>query len=176
MADEQPKPPSDVKPARATRLAPILIVAALMVAEGVAIFALARIISPAPVAAMAESDEHGESGASKEAGANLAEIALAECRPSNKVAGKFVSFHVRVSALVDKENLERVTAMVESKKATLEDAVNVVIRSAEPVHFNEPGLETIRRRLKHEFGRVFHDEELIRQVLIPQFLQSGSGV
>ena len=63
-----------------------------------------------------------------------------------------------------------------NKRARLEDAVNTVIRSSEPKHFTEPGLESIKRRFKHEFDVAFGDKELIHAVLIPQLLQSGPGV
>ena len=103
-------------------------------------------------------------------------MALAGCRPSNKMSGKFVTFQIRVLGLVAAEDFERAQELVESRKARLEDGVNIVIRSAEPKQLNEPDLSTLRRRLKHEFGRVFDDPDLIKQVLIPSMLQSGPGV
>ena len=92
------------------------------------------------------------------------------------MAGKFVTFHIRVSALVAAADVERAEGIVRNKRARLEDAVNTVIRSSEPKYFKEPGLESIKRRLKHEFDIVFSDNQLIRDVLIPQMLQSGPGV
>ena len=102
----------------------------------------------------------------------LDEIELAECRPSNKLAGKLITFHIRVSGLVASKDLQDVKEMVEMKQGRIEDSVNIVIRSSEPKHFNEPGLETIKRRLKNELDRILGDPELIKGVLIPQFLQS----
>ena len=153
----------------------ILIVVLIMMGEGAGIFFLAKAISPNPAPALAAED-----GAAADATApgidGMGEIELADCRPSNKMAGRFVAFHIRVSALVSSEDVERAKEMVRSKRARVEDAVNVVIRGAEPKHLNEPGLQTSRRRLQHEFDRIFGDDELIKHVLIPQLLQSGSGV
>jgi flagellar basal body-associated protein FliL len=85
-------------------------------------------------------------------------------------------FQIRVLALVRSADRERMEKLAEDKKARLEDSVNTVIRSAELNELNEPGLETLKRRLKHELGRVFGDDQLITEVLIPQLLQSGPGV
>ena len=106
----------------------------------------------------------------------MAEVEVAECRPSNKMSGKFITFHLRVSVLVAAADVEQVEKMVKAKRARLLDRINFVVRSADPRHLNEPNLETVKRRLKHEFDRIFGDEELIEAVLIPQMLQSGSGV
>ncbi|MBI4717323.1 MAG: flagellar basal body-associated FliL family protein [Planctomycetes bacterium] len=101
---------------------------------------------------------------------------LGECRPSNKMTGKNILFQLRVSILVGGSDQERAKKLVEAKQARIRDRINFVIRSAEPTYLNEPGLETIKRRIKHELDRVFDDNEIIREVLIPELLQSGSGL
>lgn len=174
MADEV-APQADQKTKKKGRGLTILIVAILMIGEGVAIFFLVKALNPTPVPAMAEGDGEGESEELLDTDA-LAEVELAECRPSNKMTGKFVTFHIRVSGLVSAEDADMVKEMVRARRARLEHAVNVIIRSAEPKHLNEPGLETLQRRLEHEIDRILGDENLIKQVLIPQMLQSGSGV
>lgn len=158
------------------RMTGIIVVAALMAIEGVGVFMLAKAISPEPVSTLAIDGEGGADGGKQAGDEEFAEIAIAECRPSNVMTGKFVTFHIRVSALVAADDIERAEGIVRSKRARLEDAVNTVIRSSEPKHFTEPGLESIKRRLKHEFDTVFGDNQLIRDVLIPQMLQSGPGV
>lgn len=167
--ESQPQKPDKAR----NRLAPLLIVALLMGAEGVAVFVLAKAIGAGPVSALAAE---GDGGAAGPAEGTLAEIELAECRPSNSLAGRFITFHIRVSALVAAEDLERARQLVRAKRARLEDGVNTVIRSAEPKHFNEPRYDTIKRRLKEEFDRIFGDDDLVKEVLIPQMLQSGPGL
>ena len=174
MADEV-APQAEQKAKKKGRGLTILIVAMLMIGEGVAIYFLVKALNPEPVPAMA--GDEGEGGAEESLDTDgLAEVELAECRPSNKTSGKFVTFHIRVSGLVSAEDVDRVTDMARAKRARLEHAVNVIIRSAEPKHLNEPGLETLQRRLEHEIDRIFGDESLIKHVLIPQLLQSGPGV
>lgn len=155
-----------------SRLVPLGIIVGLMVAEGVGVFFLAKSISPDPI--QVRGDEVG--GDDRIDGDGLAEIEMAECRPANRMAGKFVMFHIRVSALVRVEDYDRAHDLARAKRARLEDGVNAIIRSAEPQHFNEPRYETIKRKLKKEFDRIFGDEDLIKEVLIPQLLQSGPGV
>lgn len=174
-AEETQDTTKQAEPAKGRRTA-VIVVAALMVAEGVGVFMLAKALSPEPVSALALDAPGSTDGAKQPSDDEFAEIAIAECRPSNMMAGKFVTFHIRVSALVAAADLERAEEIVRKRRARLEDSVNTVIRSSEPKHFKEPKLESIRRRLKHEFDIVFGDKELIRGVLIPQMLQSGPGV
>ena len=160
-----------------SRLVPFLVVAALMGIEGAGVFLLTKTISGQPEAAF--GDTGGLPGSGEEQNprdAEPAEVELAECRPTNPQSGKLITLHIRVIALVAAADREKVEEMVEAKKARIEDRVNTVIRSAAPKHLNEPGLETIRRRLHHELNEVFGDDQLIQQVLIPHLLLSGSGV
>ena len=169
----------DPKPAASggfKKSVPWLIVAALMAVEGVGIFFAVRFFMPDPAAAVASGEEGGGGTAALGAGLELAEVELVECRPVNKESGKLVTFQIRVSALVAAVDLERVQTLVEANRTRIKDRVNVVIRSAAPKHLNEPGLETVKRRIMYELDRIFNDEKLIREVLIPEFMQSGPGV
>jgi hypothetical protein len=175
MADEDAQ--TELTPAKPSRKGmQLLVVALLMIGEGVAVYLLADSLSDVPAAAVAA----GAVAGGPEAGASdleeLAEVDLAECRPSNKMSGKFVTFHIRVTGLVAAADAERAEKLAKGKQARLLDRVNFVVRSAEPKHLNEPGLETVKRRLKQEFDQILEDDELIKGVLIPQMLQSGSGV
>ena len=157
------------------RLAPFLVVAVLMIAEGVGVFIAARALGSGPAPAAAAQDET-LAPLPEPGGDEFAEVALADCKPSNKMSGKLIVFHIRVSALVRSADHAKAQKLAEDKKARIEDSVNTVIRSADLNDFNEPGLETVKRRLKHELGRILGDERLIVEVLIPQLLQSASGL
>ncbi len=169
--DPQPEQP----PSRTSRKLPLLIVALLMGVEGLGVFFLAKAIGPDPASAVAGDYADGDNAAG-DAGFAYTEIELAECRPSNKMSGKFITFHIRVIALIARADRERAERLAHNKRARLEDGVNTVIRSAEPKHFDEPRFDTIKRRLKIEFDRIFGDEELIKELVIPQLLQSGPSV
>lgn len=173
MAAEEEKAQGKKTGGAKGRITSIVIVASIMVGEAVAIFLLANAVSTAPAPALA-GDGGGAGGTNQVP--ELAEIELAECRPSNVTSGRFITFHIRVSGLVAAKDLDRARELIRTNQARIEDRVNVVIRSAEPKELSEPGLETIRRRLKEELGRVLNDGELVKQVLIPFMLQSGPGV
>ena len=169
MAEEIDDQSSSEASTGKSRFVPILVVLALMVGEGVGITILIKAISPAPVVAdAAEAD--GEGGDVTSDGS--VEIELAECRPSNRLSGKFVTFHIRVSALVPEDQYDFIEDLVRARKARIEDGVNTVIRSAEPKQLSEPGLDTLKRHLKKEFDRILGDDQLIQEVLVPQLLES----
>lgn len=176
MADEQTATQQASTSNRSSRLVPAIIVIFLMGIEGVGIFMLAKALGPDPHPAYG-ADSNGPGAEESEQGADgFSEIEIAECRPNNRMGGKFVTFHVRVSALVAAVDLERAEKLVRAKRARLEDGINAVIRSAAPKHLSEPGFQTLKRSLRQEFGRIFGDDELIKDVLIPQWLQSQPGV
>ena len=175
MADESPATALSARPGRAL---PFAVVATLMIGEGVGIYFLAKALNTQPAEAVAGAAVQVGAGNADLAGSDeaLSEVELAECRPNNRMSGKFISLHLRVEASVPTSELERAKALIKAKQARIRDRVNFVIRSAELKHLNEPGLETIRRRFKHEFDRVFSDDKLIREVLITEWQQSSSGV
>ena len=152
----------------------IMIVAVLMLLEGVGVYSLVKFTGGGPMAsAAAQGEGAAEPGAPIELPEDQeAEVEVLECRPSNRTVGKLITFHLRVSVLVRRENQELVQKLVEEKQGRLQDRVNYVIRSAQLRHLNEPGLETVRRQVKHEFDKVFGDDKLILAVLIPELLQS----
>ncbi len=173
MADDG-NPVAAAPPAKSGRKAQIIVIALLMVGEGAAVYFVANALSPAPVASLGmEADGMSGEGVDQNA---FAEVELAECRPNNRMTGKMITFQIRISALVPIARLEEATNLIEAKKSRIRDRVNFVVRSAEPKHLNEPGLETVKRRLKAEFDGLFEDPELFRDILIPEFIQSNSGV
>lgn len=158
------------------RLVPVMIVAALMGVEGVGVFFLANALSPDPVSVLGETLGDGETNGANSGAMDLAEVELAECRPSNLMSGQIITFQIRVTALVAAVDLERAEELAEANRARIQDGVNTVMRSAEPKYLSEPTLQTLRRRLKKEFDQIFGDDQLIKRVLIPQLHQSSRGV
>ncbi|MFQ5413618.1 MAG: flagellar basal body-associated FliL family protein [Phycisphaerae bacterium] len=156
------------------RLVTLLVVGALMAVEGVAVFAVSRMFAPAPVTA--EASTGSASDADDGAPGDQAEIVLSKCRPTNKTTGKLITFSISVSGLVARDRLEEITQMVADKQSRLDDRVNYVVRSAEVQQLNEPELQTIKRRLKQEFAKVFGDDAVIDEVLITELLQSSGGL
>ncbi len=157
---------------KSSRLVPILIIAGVMIVEGVGVFAFSRFMSPGPPEAMA-GEEAGEGDGAFLVDDEYAEIALASCRPTNRNGPKVATVRIRVSALVRADLLEKMKERVTQMQSRIDDRVNFVVRSADQKHLNEPGLETIKRQLKREMDLLFGDEELIIDVLVPELLQTG---
>jgi len=158
------------------RLMQLTIVALLMIGEGVGVFLITRALNREPAPAVAAPVDGQTDGGTSGRPGDLVEIELAECKPNNRVTGKLITFQLRVSALAAPAQQQETERLVKEKQERIRDRINFVLRSAEPTHLAEPGLETIKRRIKHELDQLLGDERLIREVLIPEFLQSGSGV
>lgn len=164
----------------------MIIVGLLMAVEGVGVFFAVKMLSGGPAEATAteegHDDEHGGEHGGKVAIDDMAkkgkleEVKLGDCRPSNKITGKLITFQLSVSVLVTQEDLEKMKEMITMNESRLRDRINFVVRSAEPEHINEPGLDTLKRRMKYEFDRVLEDSNIIKEVLVPEFLQSGPGL
>lgn len=153
-----------------------IIVGVLMLLEGVGIFAVTRMVSPRVAAADVGGDGAQSSKTGLEAPDDLVEIAIADCRPVNRVSGRLVVVRIRVAVVVARDFEEDAKKLFEERKARVEDRINFVIRSAEIQHLNEPGLETIKRRLKFELGRIVGDDKVIEELLIPELQQTIQGL
>ena len=152
------------------KLVPILIIAVVMVLEGVGVFALTKLLSPPPPEALADGSATGTDPSL--VAEQFAEIEVASCRPTNKQGAKISTVSIRVVILVAKEHEERVKELVEKMKGRIHDRVNAVVRRADARQLNEPELDTIKRQLKNEFDLMFEDDKLVEEVVIPELLQS----
>ena len=176
MPDEDVAAKPNSAPRKGGQFMKLGIIALLMVGEGAGVFFLTKAIGPSPSAARADGEtggnaENGESGYDE-----MVEVDLAECRPTNRMLGKLITYQIRVTVLVAKVDQERAEELVDANESRLRDRVNYVLRSADPAHLDEPGLQTIKRRIKFEIDKLFRDERLIKAVLIPQLLQSRGSV
>ena len=149
------------------------IIGGIMLVEAVAMFVVVRAFGPkpAPVHAAEEPPNPQE-----QIDALDAEVAVAQCDAINRTSGQAVVVHLVISALVSPENTERMGKLMEKRRDTVQDRIQFVVRGADPKHLNEPGLETLRRDIKAELGKVLGDDELIVDLLIPQILQTRSNL
>jgi flagellar basal body-associated protein FliL len=153
-----------------------IIVGGMMLVEAVVVFMLVKMTATPPPevhAAEGHAGEHGEPAEAKEIDP---EIPLVECESINRTSGQTIVVHLSLSALAAAENAEKLKKLVEMRKSSIQDRVQFVVRGADPKHLNEPGLETIRRQLKAEIDKLFGDEKLVTELLIPQILQSRSSL
>lgn len=175
MADESlaAATAAEANPKSKSKLVPIIVIGMLMAGEGIGVYFLANFLSPPPAGALGADD--GDEGIGI-AGEGTAELDLVECRATNSISGRRMDVFIRVAVIVKDDDLERATELRDSHKSRIEHSVNVTIRGADPKHFEEPELQTLRRRIKAELAEIFDDEQLVRQVLIPNVMAQGGGV
>ena len=152
----------------------IMVVAALMLVEGVAVYFAVDYFSDHPATVAAEVGADSESDPSPDDGTE--ELEVANCRSVNNKEGRLYHYHIRVSVLIPKDRLAFLTELVKKRRHRIDERVNVVVRSAEPKQLNEPGFESLKRRLRAELGDIFGDDDLILEVFIPELIRTSGGV
>lgn len=172
MADEEAAQSNESQPTRAPRkkMMVLVVIGAVMLLEGGAIFIAAKMLYKQPETAMADT-ESKESEAI-EAIEREVEITLPEVNAFNKRQGKLMLYNLEMAIRVSKENKQAVERILAARQATILDRLNTVIRSAESKYLSEPGLETLRRQFKQELNRVLGESDLVIELLVRRFFQS----
>ncbi|NOT01285.1 MAG: flagellar basal body-associated FliL family protein [Phycisphaerales bacterium] len=177
MAAEKVKEEGEGQPAktgRSGKMKPLMIVGGLMLVEAVGIFVVMKLISPAPHAAHAEEMEEHESDPFKIK--DDTELVVCEVSTFNRKEGRVYVYNAEISVLVATEDQERIAEFIKARELSIKDRVQVVIRSADPADFNDPGLESIKRQIGHELNNLLGGKELIKEVMIAKLLQSRSSL
>ena len=152
---------------------PKLIVGAKNALGGGGNYAAMKFLGAEPAAASASQDGGQTSAPARdEPDKEVAEVLITVTDASNNVSGRLYVYHIEVSALVEAGKKDRLAELIEHRKSTIRDRINGVIRGADPKHLDEPGLETIRRQIEFELNKVFEDDSLILELLIPKLMQS----
>jgi len=178
MADEKrqhEKEETSEQPSRGGRLKPIIIIAVLMLVEGVGIFVLMKLISPTPQPAVAAENEHESPDDPLMLGEHV-EVALCEISAFNRKEGRLYVYNAQISALVAAKDREKVDRFIAARELSIKDRVQLVFRSADPQDLNDPGLETIKRQLRFELNNLLGGKEMVQEVLIPKLLQSRANL
>ncbi len=159
----------------------------VMAAEGGGIYFAVKFLGNGPAEASAEGlaptshggeaegeGEGGGHGAAAGHGAEAglavrdAELPVASFKAPNLKSGRLYLYQMEVYAKTKQEKSAALKSLLEANKATIEDRLNRVIRSAEPQDLQEDGLETVRRQIRHELNQIVGDDKMIDEVLIPK--------
>lgn len=147
------------------------ILVGIMLAEGAAVFFLARHVGGQPQVAAA-ADLHGlDSAAGKRAPVDQ-EVEVVKFRAQNEKGSQPVTYEMSIAAVVSEEDQAKVAEALGRKKATIQDRLSRIVRSLDPQRFAEPDLSTLRQQFKHELGQIVDDEDAIKEVLLPSFAHS----
>src|SRR3954468_18053798 len=158
----------------------------VMILEAVVLFAGFKFLGTAPKTAGADivtsedgggelkKDEHGNpipgSGGGGHAKGTTTEIQVLDFKAQNKQTGRPFLYDVSVFVVVKSEFAEKVKDTIKSREALIKDRVRTIIAQNDPEKLgggSEPGLETLRRQVKHQLDEVIGDG-LVEEVLIPR--------
>jgi flagellar basal body-associated protein FliL len=175
MAEADPVPAPAAAPRKPGGKKKIIaIVGAFVVLEAAGIFIALKMFGGGPsiadAHAVAASQPHDDDLLSS------AEIEIAQFRAPNEKTGQLFVYDLKVAAVVAadrKEELEQLVARVSTK---ITDRLIRVIRRAEPGQLREEDLGSLRRQIKYELDKLFQDDTIVREVLIPYFQKYRSDL
>ena len=167
VADATASPPSP----RKKKILTVGIVVGIMLLEGVGVFVLVRMTSGPPEAAAGGEVVEDPNQVIEQMDA---ELPLADCDAINRKVGQSIVVHLSLSVRVAAPDADRAAKLIEKRQSTIKDRVQMILRSADPQHLNEPNLDTVKRQVKFELDKILEDDQLIQEVLIPQILQTRS--
>jgi len=177
--------PDDAKAKKAPiwKKTPVLITA-IMVLEAGALVGVFKVMGggkPKPAAADValeggEAGAHGEGGHATEGGAaskigRLAEVPMLAERFPNVNSGRRYLYDVAIVVLVKAENKAEIEATFKEREAMIKDRVRTIVAQSDPTKLgggDEPGLETLRRQVKHQLDEIVGKEGMIQEILIPR--------
>jgi flagellar basal body-associated protein FliL len=158
-----------------------MLLGVVMLVEAVVLFAGFKMFNGSPHAAQAsdvsgdeEGGGHGEGGHGggtvKVDKKKVIELNVLEFKAPNKLSGRLFLYDVSVYVTVKTEFKERVEAALKDREATIRDRARTIISQCDPEKLgggSEPGLETLRRQMKHQLDEIIGDG-MIEEVLIPR--------
>jgi flagellar basal body-associated protein FliL len=117
-------------------------------------------------------DEHGNPipGAGHAAKGKTAEVQVIDFKAQNEKTGRKLLYDVSLFVVVKSESEPQVKETIAARKALITDRVRTIIAQNDPEKLgggSEPGLETLRRQVKHQLDEIVGDG-LIEEVLIPR--------
>jgi flagellar basal body-associated protein FliL len=171
-ADVKPDAESTAPKPRAIagRFKNLIILAAIMLAEGGLIFFVTRMVFKSPE--LVAADEVTSEQKMLEEVQDEVEIGLPELNAFNRREGRLYLYSIHVTVRIRRDDVAEAEQILEARQATIADRFNTVVRSAETQHLNEPGLNTLRRQFLFELNRILGTENLVVELLIPHFFQT----
>lgn len=161
MAEEEAKAP------KKKSLKPLLVVAALLVGEGVGVMVFMKVLGkPNPV----QGQEIVDDGLAELE--RIHEVLIVADRFPNNYTGRTWLWEAEIQAQVKQKNLADVERVLEERNAEIKTGVSRIFRAAHHNYFTEANLETLTRQvteyLREVFGQDASGEERIVRVLIPK--------
>ena len=143
------------------------VVGGLMLVEGAGILIAVKYLSGGPELSHAGVGIDGDYGQGLLG--DETELQVTEMVSFNSTDGRVFVYQISVYASVETEHSQKIEALLELRKNTIDDRLSKVIRAANPKYLDEPGLETMQRQFKHELDQILGDDTLIKAILFPEF-------
>ncbi|MEM0983815.1 MAG: hypothetical protein AAGI17_07690 [Planctomycetota bacterium] len=162
------KAPADA-PKKGSPVKMIAIVAVLMLVEGIGVYGLVTLTSPARGAAAELALENAELAAEEQP----VEIELAKGRYLNLQTGRAWSWRARIYVRAKSRNQTYIEEQTERNRVLIDEKISEVFARSPDRNLREPGRETLKRQLlavAHEvFGTDADDEPRVDEVMIVDF-------
>ncbi|MBN1345957.1 MAG: hypothetical protein JXQ73_24920 [Phycisphaerae bacterium] len=149
------------------------ILAGVMLLEGVGLYVGMKMFGAGPEQATAEE---GLVDKAQKKISERPEVPIAKLKVPNRKTGKNYLYDIEVAATIivpegktTDEFKAEITEQLKARENSIEDRLSFLIRSANPQELDEPGLVTMRRQIKAELGKIFNDEKLFDEVLLPRW-------
>lgn len=154
MADKETEAQTEQPaPKRKLPMKMIIIVASIMVLEGVGVFAFLTLTGRQPADAMAGLE--GRDEADRE---STVEMLLVKDRFQNMSTNRLWRWDAIVFLKVRKKNETHVTEVMEQRAAEIQTGVAKIFRRAQHSHLKEPELKTITRQLTAYCNEIFGED------------------
>lgn len=175
MAEADPVPVLDAAPRKpAGKKKIVAIVGAFVLLEAAGIFIALKMFGGGP--SIADASAVATTQPSDNDLLNSAEIEIAQFRAPNEKTGQLFVYDLKVAAVVPLERKEELEQLVGRVSGKITDRLIRVIRRAEPGQLREEDLGSLRRQIKYELDKLFQDETIVREVLIPYFQKYRSDL
>ena len=146
----------------------IILVAAMLIAEAIAIVGIMFVLKGPPAAS---AGVPGIDEGMVDEGEKTVEITLLHEKLSNNRGGRLFIYDTEIIMTVKQKHQTRVEELLESRRGELRAGINRIFAAAEHTYFSEPGFPTLTRQtrefLRSVFGTDARQEELVQEVLIP---------
>lgn len=167
MADE----PAPEKKKKLPKTA--LLIVGVMVVEAIGFFVGMKVLGSSPKTTFGgENGEHYSSGEDVEEGAASVEIALlTRFKAPNYKQGRTFYYDFDLTVVVAVSHKERIEKLIEERGAEIKDRAAQIIRKADPRILTQDDFEILRALFKGELGSLIGDEQVIRAVLFPRWME-----
>lgn len=169
--DEKKKPEGEPEAAPAKKGLPlktVIVVAGLMIAEGVGVFMIVGMTGKQPQAAQATPLE----GHEKQDLESTVEVPLLEEKFQNMQTGRVWVWDTAIVLKVRTRNQGFVEKELDRRKAEVQEGLAMIFRRAPHAQLKEPDLRTINRQItayiNQIMGKDAEGRERIEQVVIPR--------